>query len=94
MYFGRSLCGAVFVNIGAHVFGADTRVALADFLFSPDQLPRSFCDTWQLTQALGQATQTLFLCAATRAACARSASRPRLVPETFAPTRSAKKSDV
>lgn len=43
------------VQLGAHVFGADTRVALADFLFSPDQLPRSFCDTWQLTRDLGQA---------------------------------------
>jgi len=43
------------VQLGAHVFGADARLALADYLFSPDQLPRSFCDTWQLTQALGQA---------------------------------------
>lgn len=41
---------ALSVHLGAHVFGADTRLALADFLFSPDQLPRSFCDTWQLTQ--------------------------------------------
>ena len=43
------------VQLGAHVFGQDARVALADFLFSPDQLPRSFCDTWQLTRALGEA---------------------------------------
>ena len=43
------------VQLGAHVFGADARVALADFLFSPDQLPRSFCDTWQLTRQLGEA---------------------------------------
>jgi len=47
---------ALATHLGAHVFGADTRVALADYLFSPDQLPRSFCDTWQLTQTLGQAT--------------------------------------
>ena len=47
---------ALATHLGAHVFGADARVALADYLFSPDQLPRSFCDTWQLTQALGQAT--------------------------------------
>ncbi|MGE5470929.1 MAG: DUF2863 family protein [Bacteroidota bacterium] len=47
---------ALAVHLGAHVFGAGTRVALADYLFSPDQLPRSFCDTWQLTQSLGQAT--------------------------------------
>jgi hypothetical protein len=44
------------VQLGAHVFGGEARVALADFLFSPDQLPRSFCDTWQLTKALGEAT--------------------------------------
>ena len=43
------------VQLGAHVFGADAAVALADFLFSPDQLPRSFCDTWQLTRQLGEA---------------------------------------
>ena len=47
---------ALTTQLGAHVFGADVRIALADYLFSPDQLPRSFCDTWQLTQALGQAT--------------------------------------
>lgn len=43
------------VQLGAHVFGTDARLALADFLFSPDQLPRSFCDTWQLTRELGEA---------------------------------------
>ncbi len=47
---------ALSVQLGAHVFGGNARIALADYLFSPDQLPRSFCDTWQLTQALGQAT--------------------------------------
>jgi len=47
---------ALAVQLGAHVFGGDVRLAVADFLFSPDQLPRSFCDTWQMTQALGQAT--------------------------------------
>jgi hypothetical protein len=47
---------ALTAHLGAHVFGADARVGLADFLFSPDQLPRSFCDTWLMTQALGEAT--------------------------------------
>ncbi|MDR1995531.1 DUF2863 family protein [Azonexus sp.] len=46
---------ALSVQLGAHVFGGQARVALTDYLFSPDQLPRSFCDTWQLTQALGAA---------------------------------------
>jgi len=52
----KSTLQALNTHLGAHVFGAQARVGLADFLFSPDQLPRSFCDTWQLTQALGQAT--------------------------------------
>ena len=51
----KSTLQALNVQLGAHVFGSDTRVALADFLFSPDQLPRSFCDTWQLTKQLGEA---------------------------------------
>src|SRR5574343_107607 len=51
----KSTLQALAVQLGAHVFGADTRLAMADFLFSPDQLPRSFCDTWQLTKQLGEA---------------------------------------
>ena len=51
----QSTLQALAVQLGAHVFGGDTRLALADFLFSPDQLPRSFCDTWQLTKQLGEA---------------------------------------
>lgn len=42
-------------QLGAHMFGADARVALSDYLFSPDQLPRTFCDTWDLQRALGEA---------------------------------------
>jgi hypothetical protein len=51
----KSTLQALAVQLGAHVFGGDARLALADFLFSPDQLPRSFCDTWQLTRELGEA---------------------------------------
>ncbi|NJD24742.1 MAG: DUF2863 family protein [Betaproteobacteria bacterium] len=51
----KSTLETLAVHLGAHVFGADARVALADFLYSPDQLPRSFCDTWQLTRELGEA---------------------------------------
>jgi hypothetical protein len=43
------------VHLGAHVFSADARLALADYLYSPDQLPRSFVDTWQLMRDLGDA---------------------------------------
>ena len=51
----KSTLQALAVQLGAHVFGGDARLAIADFLFSPDQLPRSFCDTWQLTRELGEA---------------------------------------
>ncbi|WP_298397504.1 DUF2863 family protein [uncultured Azonexus sp.] len=51
----KSSLQALAVQLGAHVFGGQAKVALADFLFSPDQLPRSFCDTWQLTRELGEA---------------------------------------
>lgn len=51
----RATVDALAVQLGAHTFGADARIALADYLFSPDQLPRSFCDTWQLTRELGKA---------------------------------------
>lgn len=46
---------ALAVQLGAHTFGKDAKLALADILFSPDQLPRSFCDTWQLLRELGTA---------------------------------------
>lgn len=41
------------VQLGGHVFARHAKLALADYLFSPDQLPRSFCDTWRLTRELG-----------------------------------------
>lgn len=43
------------VQLGAHVFSADAQLSLADYLYSPDQLPRSFVDTWQLMRDLGHA---------------------------------------
>ena len=43
------------VQLGAHVFSASAQLALADYLYSPDQLPRSFVDTWQLMRDLGGA---------------------------------------
>ena len=52
----QGILEALTTQLGAHIFGADAKVGLADYLFSPDQLPRSFCDTWQLTQALGKST--------------------------------------
>lgn len=46
---------ALSTQLAAHVFAAGARVALTDFLFSPDQLPRSFCDTAALTRELTEA---------------------------------------
>ncbi|GHT93085.1 hypothetical protein AGMMS49545_11730 [Betaproteobacteria bacterium] len=40
------------VQLGAHLFAREARLALVDYLFSPDQLPRSFCDTRQLLRSL------------------------------------------
>ena len=42
-------------HLAAHVLAADTRLALADFLFSPDQLPDSFCRSAELAHELTQA---------------------------------------
>jgi hypothetical protein len=40
------------VHVQAHLLAADTRLALADFLFSPDQLPQSYVETLELTNRL------------------------------------------
>lgn len=42
-------------QLQAHVLAAQVRLALASVLFSPDQLPQTYCDTLHLTQRLGQA---------------------------------------
>jgi hypothetical protein len=46
---------ALNTQLGAHVFAAGTQLALVNYLFSPDQLPRSFVDTWALMRELGAA---------------------------------------
>lgn len=43
------------VQLQAHVFAADVRFGLADFFFSPDQLPQSYCETAALARKLGKA---------------------------------------
>ncbi len=50
----KSTVQSLKVHLGAHVFSANARIALADYLYSPDQLPRSFVDTWQLMRDLGK----------------------------------------
>ncbi|HTH94849.1 MAG TPA: DUF2863 family protein [Rhodocyclaceae bacterium] len=43
------------VQLQAHVLAADTRLALANYLFSPDHLPQGFCSTAELARELGEA---------------------------------------
>jgi hypothetical protein len=43
------------VHLQAHVFAADAKIGLADFLWSPDQLPQSYSETSQLTERLAKA---------------------------------------
>jgi len=43
------------VQLQAHIFAADTKLALADYLWSPDQLPQSYSETAQLTERLAKA---------------------------------------
>jgi hypothetical protein len=43
------------VQLQGHVFAADVRFGLADYFFSPDQLPQSYCETSALTEKLAKA---------------------------------------
>lgn len=43
------------VQLQAHVLAAEVRVGLADFLFSPDQLPHGYCETARHADRLGKA---------------------------------------
>lgn len=45
------------VHLQAHVLAEGARLALADFLFSPDQLPQGFCATAQFAAALSMAAR-------------------------------------
>jgi hypothetical protein len=42
------------VQLQAHVFANDVRIGLADFLFSPDHLPQSYCETAALREKLSK----------------------------------------
>jgi hypothetical protein len=46
---------AVRAQLHGHVLAKEAKLGLADFLFSPDQLPQSYCDTAQLAERLGKA---------------------------------------
>jgi len=42
-------------QLGAHVLGAHAKIALANYLFSPDQLPRGYVEARDLGDDLGEA---------------------------------------
>lgn len=46
---------ALQAQTSGHLLARNAQFALADYLFSPDQLPRSFTDTWKLARELGVA---------------------------------------
>ena len=46
---------ALTAQLSAHQLAKDARLALADYLFSPDQLPRTFSDTHAFMRELGAA---------------------------------------
>ncbi|MBR0564929.1 DUF2863 family protein [Azoarcus sp. L1K30] len=43
------------VHLQAHVLASGTRLAIADFIFSPDQLPQGYCATAQFAGIMGRA---------------------------------------
>lgn len=43
------------VQLQAHVLAAEVRFGLADYFFSPDQLPQNYCETAALTEKLCKA---------------------------------------
>ena len=43
------------VHLQAHVLAKGARLAVADFLFSPDQLPQGYCATAEFSKVLGTA---------------------------------------
>jgi len=43
-------------QLSAHILSADARVNFADYLFSPDQLPQGYTDTWAFADALWNAS--------------------------------------
>ncbi len=43
------------VQLQAHVLAGGVKLALSDYLFSPDQLPQGYCETRRFASTLGQA---------------------------------------
>ncbi|KAF7599734.1 MAG: hypothetical protein CGU29_06965 [Candidatus Dactylopiibacterium carminicum] len=60
------------VHLQAHVLARNVKLALADVLFSPDQLPQGYCDTASFTASLADAARN----------GATAAIDPSALPET------------
>lgn len=53
-----SVLGPLRVQLAAHVLAEDVRLALADFLFSPDQLPHGYVETRRFLERLAKQAQS------------------------------------
>jgi hypothetical protein len=51
----KALLDTLRVQLSAHILGADAKVTFADYLFSPDQLPQGYADTWAFADVLWSA---------------------------------------
>ena len=51
----KSTLATLKVQLAAHIFAANVQLALSSYFYSPDQLPRTFVDTWHLMRQLGSA---------------------------------------
>jgi hypothetical protein len=60
-------------HLHGHILAADTHAAIAPALYSIDQLPRTYCETYQLTQRMAEA-----------ALAGKAISTPQAFPETVA----------
>ncbi|OYY92940.1 MAG: hypothetical protein B7Y41_13510 [Hydrogenophilales bacterium 28-61-23] len=54
----KPVLDALRAQLCAHVLGAEAQVCFADYLFSPDQLPQGYADTWAFADTLWQAAAT------------------------------------
>lgn len=52
---GTTMIANARVHLLAHVFARDVKIGLANYLFSPDQLPQGFCETTALREKLAKA---------------------------------------
>jgi hypothetical protein len=64
---------AVAAHLNGHILAAGTRTAVAPALYSIDQLPRTYCETYQLTQRMSEAALT-----------GKPTDAPQALPETAA----------